>query len=120
MYSNIAGFVEPGESLETAVSREVWEETGVRIRRMTYHSSQPWPFPRSLMVGFHAEAASETITLQDGELEDARWFTRAEIEEGLTAGSLSLPSPYSISYHLIEDWYDAEAAIPLSKITNSS
>ena len=116
MYSNIAGFVEPGESLETAVGREVWEETGVRIQRVTYHSSQPWPFPRSLMVGFHAEAASEAITLRDGELEDAHWFTRVQIAEGLTEGSLSLPSAYSISYHLIEDWYNAEADKPLSEV----
>ena len=118
MYSNIAGFVEPGESLETAVGREIWEETGVRIRRVTYHSSQPWPFPRSLMVGFHAEALSEAITLNDGELEDARWFTRGEIREGLAEGWLSLPSAYSISYHLIEDWYDAEADRPLRKLIN--
>jgi NAD+ diphosphatase len=119
MYSNIAGFVEPGESLETAVGREVWEETGVRIRRVTYHSSQPWPFPRSLMVGFHAEAASEAITLNDGELEDARWFTREAIQSGLAEGWLSLPSAYSISYHLIEDWYDAGAEEPLSQVLSS-
>jgi NAD+ diphosphatase len=116
MYSNIAGFVEPGESLETAVGREVWEETGVRIRRVTYHSSQPWPFPRSLMVGFHAEAASETITLNDGELEDARWLSRDRLRAGLSEGWLSLPSAYSISYHLIEDWYDADADEPLRAV----
>ncbi len=119
MYSNIAGFVEPGESLETAVGREVWEETGVRIRRVTYHSSQPWPFPRSLMIGFHAEATSKAISLNDGELEDARWLTREEIQAGLTEGWLSLPSAYSISYHLIEDWYDAEADKPLHEVLDS-
>lgn len=120
MYSNIAGFVEPGESLETAVGREVWEETGVRIRRVTYHSSQPWPFPRSLMIGFHAEATSKAISLNDGELEDARWLTREEIQAGLTEGWLSLPSAYSISYHLIEDWYDAEADQSLREVLNPS
>jgi NAD+ diphosphatase len=105
-YSNIAGFVEPGESLETAVAREVWEETGVRVKAVHYHSSQPWPFPQSLMVGFTAEAATRAINLNDGELEDARWFTRALIREGLEAGDFGLPSTYSISFHLIEDWYD--------------
>lgn len=108
-YSNVAGFVEPGECLETAVAREVWEETGIKIRAVHYHSSQPWPFPQSLMVGFTAEAASEEIHLNDGELEDARWFTREAIRDGLVAGTLGLPSPYSISFHLIEDWFDAGA-----------
>jgi NAD+ diphosphatase len=105
-YSNIAGFVEPGESLETAVAREVWEETGIAIEGLRYHSSQPWPFPQSLMVGFVAEAATTEIRRNDGELEDARWFTRETIRDGLLEGQLGLPSPYSISFHLIEDWYD--------------
>jgi NAD+ diphosphatase len=105
-YSNIAGFVEPGESLETAVAREVWEETGIEIKGLSYHSSQPWPFPQSLMVGFLAEAATTEIRCNDGELEDARWFTRETIRDGLLRGELGLPSPYSISFHLIEDWFD--------------
>jgi NAD+ diphosphatase len=105
-YSNVAGFVEPGESLETAVAREVFEEAGIAIRSVEYHSSQPWPFPQALMVGFIAEAATLDIRRNDGELEDARWFSRDEIREGLVAGTLSLPSTYSISFHLIEDWYD--------------
>jgi NAD+ diphosphatase len=106
-YSNIAGFVEPGECLETAVAREVHEETGVRIHALTYHSSQPWPFPQSLMIGYTAQAATLEIQLNDGELEDAKWFTREIILEGLRAGTLGLPSPYSISFHLIEDWFNA-------------
>jgi NAD+ diphosphatase len=106
-FSNIAGFVEPGESMETAVAREVWEETGIRIKSVQYHSSQPWPFPQSLMIGFTAEAASVEIRLNDGELEDARWFTRRAICDGLQQRTLRLPSPYSISFHLIEDWFDA-------------
>jgi NAD+ diphosphatase len=112
-FSNIAGFVEPGESMETAVAREVWEETGIEIKSLHYHSSQPWPFPQSLMVGFTAEAASVNIRLNDGELEDARWFTRDKIRAGLQQGTLGLPSPYSISFHLIEDWFDAGDCGPL-------
>lgn len=99
-YSTIAGFVEPGESLEEAVVREVDEETGVQVARVEYESSQPWPFPSSLMLGFRAVAASEAITLHDGELEDARWFTRADI----LAGHPALPPPGAISSRLIDGW----------------
>jgi NAD+ diphosphatase len=101
-YSTIAGFVEPGESLEEAVVREVAEETGVQVVEVTYDSSQPWPFPSSLMLGFHAVAGSEAITLRDGELEDARWFTRAEI----AAGHPALPPPGAISARLIDSWFN--------------
>lgn len=106
VYSTIAGFVEPGESLEMTVMREVLEETGVHVERssITYHSSQPWPFPASIMLGFTAQAEMQEIHLDPDELEDARWFSRNDIEQELAAGSFCLPSKFSIAYRLIEDW----------------
>lgn len=103
-YSTIAGFVEPGESLEDAVRREVFEETNVHVGRVVYHSSQPWPFPSSLMLGFMAEATSSEISLNDGELEDARWFTRDE----LTSGSPKLPFRISIARRLVDTWIHSD------------
>lgn len=108
MYSVLAGFVEPGESTEGAVAREIFEEAGVRVRNIRYHSSQPWPFPCSLMLGFTADAEDDRITLGDSELEDARWFGRAELRESVENGAVKLPTPVSISYRLIEEWFDAE------------
>jgi NAD+ diphosphatase len=111
-YSTIAGFVEPGESLEDAVVREVAEETGVRVDQVRYHSSQPWPFPSSLMLGFTAQAMTQEVHLEDQELEDARWFTRADIE----SGTPKLPPPLSISFRLIEHWFDAVSDRPLKEL----
>jgi NAD+ diphosphatase len=102
-YSTLAGFVEPGESLEDALAREVLEESGVRVAQSRYHSSQPWPFPASLMLGFRAQAADPSILLGD-ELEDARWFSRAELRDAIARRELKLPPRISISRRLIEDW----------------
>ena len=103
MYSTLAGFVEPGESLEEAVAREVFEETGVRVGDVHYHSSQPWPFPASIMLGFYADAVSEEITIDPTELADAKWFTRAQICDPEAHG-FSIPRSDSIARRLIEDW----------------
>ena len=103
-YSTLAGFIEPGESLEDAVRREVREESGVEVLQVTYHSSQPWPLPASLMVGFTATARTRDIHLRDDELEDARWFTADDIVQGMRSGSLGVPPPLSVSYRLIEHW----------------
>ena len=99
-YSTVAGFVEPGESLEDAVRREVREEANILLENIEYHSSQPWPFPSSLMLGFGAEALSEDILLNDGELEDAQWFTRKQLRSGFP----KLPYRLSIARRLVDDW----------------
>lgn len=106
-YSTLAGFVEPGESMEQAVRREVFEESGIRVGEVTYFGSQPWPLPRSLMVGFVAHAESTEVSVDGEEIEDARWFTRAEMKEQAGAGTLVLPGGVSISRSLVEHWYGA-------------
>lgn len=105
MYSTLAGFVEPGESLEEAVAREVLEEVGVRVGAVQYHSSQPWPFPSNIMLGFYAEGLSEEITLQKDELRDAKWFSHDELRDPAAHG-FQLPRIDSIARRLIEDWME--------------
>jgi NAD+ diphosphatase len=115
-YSTLAGFVEPGESLEQALAREVMEEAGIEVRDARYHSSQPWPFPGSLMVGFTASADEVPLVVDRDELDDARWFSREDIAGGLRAGTLRLPPPVSIAWRLIEDWFDAGGGAPLASL----
>ncbi len=116
-YSTLAGFVEPGETLEDAVRREVFEEAGVTVAECDYHSSQPWPFPASLMLGFTARAADPAIRV-GSELSDARWFTPDELADGLRSRRLVLPPPLSVSFRLIEHWLAETAGLELAPLLN--
>ena len=104
MHSTLAGFVEPGESLEEAVVREVMEEVGLPLKTVSYHSSQPWPFPSSLMIGFHARAAYRPLAVHPEEIESAQWFSRTELIQSPEDESFKLPRRDSIARRLIEDW----------------
>ena len=114
-YSTLAGFVEAGESLEDAVRREVFEESGVRVGECHYHSSQPWPFPSSLMLGFTARAAEPTIKV-GCELSDARWFGVDDIVRGLSDRTLVLPPRLSVSHELIAHWLRETAGLELADL----
>ena len=103
MYSTLAGFVEPGESLEDTIRREVFEEAGVEVVAMRYRSSQPWPFPASLMLGFHGRARAMTLRIDGDELADARWFHKDELIDP-ERRPIALPRPDSIARYLIESW----------------
>jgi NAD+ diphosphatase len=105
-YSTLAGFVEPGESLEAAVRREVLEETGVIVgQEIAYAGSQPWPLPASLMLGFYAKATGFDIEVDQDEIAEAKWFTREDLRVLVEAGTMALPGAISISRRLIEGWY---------------
>ncbi|HVR91310.1 MAG TPA: NAD(+) diphosphatase [Novosphingobium sp.] len=110
-FSTLAGFVEPGESIEEAVAREIHEEAGVRVRDVTYVASQPWPFPSNLMIGCHAHADSAELIIDTTELDEARWFTRAEVAEAMAAGAAGgegaafiAPPPHAVAHHLLAWW----------------
>ena len=104
-FSTLAGFCEPGETLEDAVRREVLEETGVVVGDVEYFGNQPWPLPASLMLGMIGRAVSTDITVDEHEIEEARWFTRTEMKTLAEAGTLVLPGGVSISRSLVEHWY---------------
>lgn len=104
-FSTLAGFVEPGESAEAAVRREILEEAGVPVDEMTYLGSQPWPFPCSLMLGYHAWATSTDIAVDGEEIVEARWFSRAELAAACASGEVALPPAVSIARRLIERWF---------------
>ncbi|MBL8300348.1 MAG: NAD(+) diphosphatase [Rhodanobacteraceae bacterium] len=114
-WSTLAGFVEPGESLEDAVRREVREEAGVEVEDCDYHSSQPWPFPASLMLGFVARAGDPAICV-GAELAEARWFEVDDIVRGLADRTLVLPPPLSVSHRLIEHWLREAGGLELSAL----
>jgi len=115
-YSVLAGFVEPGESAEQTVRREVFEEAGVTVTAMRYHASQPWPFPGALMLGFFAKAEDARIEVDGDELEHAQWFTRDDITRALRDNRLRLSPAISISHRLIEHWFDAKGDTPLREV----
>jgi NAD+ diphosphatase len=109
MWSCLAGFAEPGESIEEAVRREVAEEVGLACARVKYFASQPWPFPSSLMIGCHAEALTENIVIDEHEIEDARWFDRAELTLMLARKhpqGLTTPPPIAIAHHIVRDFVE--------------
>ena len=109
-FSALAGFVEPGESIEQAVAREVFEEAGVVVRDVSYIASQPWPFPSQLMLGCHCFADSRDLVIDHTEIEDARWFTRAEVAEAMRHGQDSnsfVPPPlHAIAHYMLEWWLE--------------
>jgi NAD+ diphosphatase len=111
MYSALAGFIDQGESIEEAVRREVGEEAGIQVGEVRYHSSQPWPFPSSLMIGCHGKAISTEIEIDPTEMADVSWFSRAAVQLAMDQANpeLKVPGPIAIAHHLIKAWVAGEA-----------
>ncbi len=119
-YSVIAGFAEHGETLELAVAREAYEEVGLQVNNVKYISSQPWPFPASLMLGFTCETKQQQITLIDEELEHAEWFSADEMKTAVKNGELLLPFSVSISWHLVDKWFHSQTGQSLRTLEKQS
>ncbi|MCL7957537.1 MAG: NAD(+) diphosphatase [marine benthic group bacterium] len=115
LYSCLAGYVEPGESVEEAVRREVREEAGIETGQVVYHSSQPWPFPSSLMLGCFAEALTEAVRIDPVEVEEVRWFSRSEVKAALSRwpepAGIRLPPPMTAAHRLVRAWLESESEI---------
>ena len=106
-FSALAGFVEPGESIEEAVAREVLEEAGVRVRDVTYVASQPWPFPSQLMIGCHSHTDSDELTIDETEMAEVEFFTRAQVQAAMAGdGPFVAPPPHAIAHHLMQWWIE--------------
>lgn len=118
-YSVLAGFVEVGETLEHAVAREVMEEVNIPVENINYHSSQPWPFPNSFMLGYTAEASSDVFELEQDDIEQALWLTAEEMKAKMTEGTVLPPPDLSISYSLINDWFQSETGMSLNQFKST-
>lgn len=114
-HSVLAGYVEPGETLEDTVKREALEETGLQVENIVYEGSQPWPFPGQIMLGFSSQTSQWDINLIDLELESARWFSAAEIDSKVNKGKLKMPFQASISWQLVNTWFRQQTGYELKK-----
>ncbi len=118
-YSVLAGFVEVGETIEHSVEREVMEEVGIAVNNIHYHSSQPWPFPNSLMLGYTAEATSDTFDLEHDDIEHALWLSAEELKLKMADGTVLTPPDLSISHSLVNDWFESQTGTSLNEFKSN-